>query len=40
MAFRLTSEVQEKVHLREESRLFHSIAEVSMRNSWKKPAEH
>lgn len=33
MAFRLTLEVQEKVHLREETRLLHSITEVSMRSS-------
>jgi len=40
MAFRLTLEVQEKVHLREENRLLHSITEVSMRSSWKTPREH
>lgn len=33
MAFRLTSEVQEKVHLREENRMLHSITKVSMRSS-------
>jgi hypothetical protein len=33
MAFRLTLEVQEKVHLREENRLLYSITEVSMRSS-------
>jgi len=33
MAFRLTLEVQEKVHLHEENLLLHSITEVSMRSS-------
>jgi hypothetical protein len=33
MAFRLTLEVQEKVHLREENRLLHSVTEVSTRSS-------
>jgi hypothetical protein len=33
MAFRLTLEVQGKVHLREENRLLHSSTDVSMRNS-------
>ena len=33
MAFRLTLEVQEEVHLREENRLLHSITEVSVRSS-------
>jgi hypothetical protein len=33
MAFRLTLAVQEKVHLREENRLLHSVTEVSMRSS-------
>ena len=33
MAFRLTLEVQEKVHLREENLLLHSVTEVSMRST-------
>lgn len=33
MVFRLTLEVQEKVHLRQENLLLHSITEVSMRSS-------